>query len=60
MSGEQGDGFLDTWTENEVNLVVSWHKKVGADWNKIAHNLPGRSADAIQRYWNVKGKWRNM
>eukprot|EP00277_Geminigera_cryophila_P016680 CAMPEP_0179437896 /NCGR_PEP_ID=MMETSP0799-20121207/21697_1 /TAXON_ID=46947 /ORGANISM="Geminigera cryophila, Strain CCMP2564" /LENGTH=57 /DNA_ID=CAMNT_0021219107 /DNA_START=132 /DNA_END=302 /DNA_ORIENTATION=+ len=57
MSGNAG--FLDTWTEDEENTVVSWHETLGAKWNKIALKLPGRSAAEIEKFWNLKGRWRN-
>jgi len=58
MSGNAG--FLDTWTEDEENTVVSWHETLGAKWNKIALKLPGRSAAEIEKFWNLKGRWRNL
>jgi len=58
MSGNAG--FLDTWTEDEENIAVSWHKKLGAKWKDIAIKLPGRSAAEVEKFWKLKGRWRNL
>jgi len=54
------DGFLDTWTQEEEETVVSLHDTLGSRWDTIASSLPGRSADDIQNWWSIKGRWRNM
>jgi len=53
-------GFLDTWTKDEENIAVSWHKTVGAKWSEIASKLPGRNAEEVEKFWNLKGRWRNL
>jgi len=52
--------FVDSWTEQEEDIVIQWHQKVGANWNDIVERLPGRSAEDCENYWKLKGKWRNM
>jgi len=53
-------GFLDTWTKDEENIAVSWHKTVGAKWSEIASKLPGRNAEEVEKFWNLKGRWRDL
>ena len=52
--------FVDSWTEQEEDIVIQWHHKAGCNWNDIRERLPGRSAEDCKNYWKLKGKWRNM
>ncbi|XP_010550577.1 PREDICTED: protein ODORANT1 [Tarenaya hassleriana] len=45
-------------TEDEVQLVIDLHARLGNRWSKIAAELPGRTDNDIKNYWNTRIKRR--
>ncbi len=56
----ENSAFLGTWDEDEEERVVDLHRQLGACWAKISLNIPGRSADDIERLWRLKLRWRSL
>ncbi|OHS96390.1 Myb-like DNA-binding domain containing protein [Tritrichomonas foetus] len=48
----------DPWTEEEDNILIEMHEKIGNQWVKIAEYLPGRSDNSIKNRWNSTLKKR--
>ena len=46
------------WTEEEDNILIEMHDKIGNQWVKIAEYLPGRSDNSIKNRWNSTLKKR--
>ena len=46
------------WTEEEDNILIEMHEKIGNQWVKIAEYLPGRSDNSIKNRWNSTLKKR--
>lgn len=51
------------WTEEEEQIIVTYHNQYGNKWSKIAKHLEGRSAEAIRNHWNCRrtallAKWK--
>ena len=42
------------WTEEEEDIIVTYHNQFGNKWSKIAKHLVGRSAEAIRNHWNCR------
>jgi hypothetical protein len=40
------------WTDEEDQILIDWHEKIGSKWVKMADYLPGRSDNAIKNRWN--------
>ncbi|EOA15072.1 hypothetical protein CARUB_v10028436mg [Capsella rubella] len=41
------------FTEEEIQLVIDLHARLGNRWSKIAIELPGRTDNDIKNYWNT-------
>ncbi|XP_076938555.1 transcription factor MYB15-like [Bidens hawaiensis] len=48
------------FTEEEDNVIVSLHNKIGNRWSTIATKLPGRSDNEIKNRWNTHLKKRSQ
>ncbi|KAK1437972.1 hypothetical protein QVD17_03773 [Tagetes erecta] len=46
------------FTEEEDNVIISLHNKIGNKWSTIATRLPGRSDNEIKNRWNAHLKKR--
>ena len=46
------------WTDEEDNILIEMHDKIGNQWVKIAEYLPGRSDNSIKNRWNSTLKKR--
>ncbi|XP_010444041.1 PREDICTED: protein ODORANT1-like [Camelina sativa] len=41
------------FSEEEIQLVIDLHARLGNRWSKIAVELPGRTDNDIKNYWNT-------
>ena len=55
-----GSSRAAQWTEQEFRTIVKWHGQVGANWVTIAQELPGRSPEAVEQFWNQTCRWRSF
>ncbi|KAJ8506002.1 hypothetical protein OPV22_006888 [Ensete ventricosum] len=45
--------FIDM-SEEEVDIICRMYKLVGDRWEMIAGRVPGRTPDAIERFWTMR------
>ncbi|XP_010464847.1 PREDICTED: transcription factor GAMYB-like [Camelina sativa] len=46
------------FSEDEEQLIVELHAKLGNKWAQMAEHLPGRTDNEIKNYWNTRIKRR--
>ncbi|KAI3667743.1 hypothetical protein L6452_42812 [Arctium lappa] len=49
----------DTWSEEEVRMLIEAHQKMGNKWAEIAKLIPGRTENAIKNQWNATKRREN-
>ncbi|XP_022879683.1 transcription factor MYB20-like [Olea europaea var. sylvestris] len=47
-------------SEDEEEIVIDLHAKLGNRWSKIASHLPGRTDNCIKNHWNTRIKKKLM
>ncbi|KAK1578204.1 hypothetical protein Q3G72_028437 [Acer saccharum] len=47
-----------SFTQEEEQLIVELHAKMGNKWARMAAHLPGRTDNEIKNYWNTRIKRR--
>ena len=47
------------WTEQEDEILVHAHRRYGNRWEEIAQLLPGRSMQAVRKYFSLSKKRPN-
>ncbi|XVE52359.1 hypothetical protein DITRI_Ditri02bG0116600 [Diplodiscus trichospermus] len=46
------------FTQDEEQLIIELHSKMGNKWARMAAHLPGRTDNEIKNYWNTRIKRR--
>ncbi|XP_076885958.1 transcription factor MYB118-like [Bidens hawaiensis] len=49
----------DTWSEEEVKMLIEAHQKVGNKWAEFAKLIPGRTENLIKNKWNATKRKQN-
>ena len=49
-----------SWTTTEDLTILATVRRLGTQWNRIAHQLPGRTPDAVRNRWHRLQKTHNF
>ena len=46
-----------TWTDEENRIILSSVRRLGTQWDLVAAQLPGRTADAVRNQCHQRAGW---